>query len=204
VGSAGPEALPLLHGRCKMTSTQRTVRNLTVAALVFQGVHFVEHTAQLIYWLFHPTQMPWMTPWAIAGRDLLAVDGTPRGGTEILHLLGNVIFFGGLIGMVLIAGYAGYKMKRVPYLREAVILQGFHVAENVLLTVSYLTWGTVIGVTTVFGAASGVFESSLRVWSHFLLNLVATYYAVRAIRAMYRKGLFSFTPTTATRELASR
>ena len=187
-----------------MTRSQRLIRDAAVVALVFQVVHFVEHMAQLSYWLANPTQAPWLTPWATVGRDVLAVDGTAGGGNELLHLFGNLIFFGGLIGLVVVAANAGRKMTDIPYLRGALILQGFHVGEHVLLTLSYLGWGSAIGITTLFGTATGVFGSSLRVWAHFLLNLGATYYAVRAVWEMYRMGLLLDRPPVPEAELASQ
>jgi hypothetical protein len=59
------------------------------------------------------------------------------------------------------------------------------------LTGTYLASGEAIGFTTVFGLADGAFGSTLRVWAHFLLNLVATYFALRAVLEMRRSGLLA-------------
>lgn len=179
-----------------MTRTQRLIRDVAVVAMVFQLVHLIEHTAQLTYWFAHPTDSPWLTPWAAAGRDVLVVDGTAGSGNEILHLLGNVIFFGGLVALSVIAHNAGRKTSDVRYLREALIIQGIHVGEHVMLTLSYLAWGSAVGFTTLFGTASGAFGSGLRVWAHFVLNLAASYFALRATWEMYRNGLFVKTGQT--------
>jgi hypothetical protein len=151
----------------------------------------VEHLAQLGYWLANPTEKPWMTPWAVTAKDVLVVNGTPGSGNELLHLIGNLIFLGGLIGAVVLAQHAGSRRNEIKYLNPARYLQSLHVVEHLLLTISYLALGRSLGFTTLFGAASGVFASSLRVWAHLLLNLAGTYFAVRAGWAMYRQGLFS-------------
>lgn len=154
--------------------------------MAFQVVHLIEHAAQLGHWLGNPTEPPWLTPWAMAGRDALAVGGTAAAGSEVLHLVGNLIFLVALLAMAAVAPRAGSRSHQD--LDRAVYLQGFHVVEHLLLTISFLIWGRSLGVTTLFGVATGVFGSSLRVWAHFLLNLVATYYAGRAGWALYRHG----------------
>ncbi|MGH8945624.1 MAG: DUF6008 family protein [Acidimicrobiia bacterium] len=167
---------------------RRVVRDVAVAALVFQIVHFIEHLAQLGYWVLNPVSAPWLTPWAITGRDLLIVDGTAASGNELLHLVGNLIFLGGLLALVTLAR-SEPRGEEIPYLRPALWVQTVHVVEHLLLTGTYLAFGTAIGVTTLFGAASGAFGSGLRVWAHFLLNLVGTYLAIRAVVELQRRGL---------------
>lgn len=169
----------------------RMVRDLAVATLVFQVVHFIEHLAQLGYWMMHPSSAPWLTPWAMAGRDMLVVDGTPASGNELLHLVGNLIFLAGLIALVILVWRVGRSIGEVPFLKPALWLEGIHVIEHVLLTGTYLAGGKAIGFTTLFGLASGPFGSGLRVWAHFLLNLVGTYFAVRAMLGMKRRGLLT-------------
>jgi hypothetical protein len=169
----------------------RVVRDIAVAALVFQVVHFIEHVAQLGYWMSHPASAPWLTPWAIAGRDLLVVDGTPASGNELLHLVGNLIFLVGVFALVALVWRVGQSIEEVPFLKPALWLQGFHVIEHVLLTGTYLAAGKAIGLTTLLGFAGGAFGSGLRIWAHFLLNLVGTYFAVRAVVEMRRRGLLT-------------
>ena len=62
-------------------------------------------------------------------------------------------------------------------------------AEHLLLTTSYLALGRSPGFTTQFGDATKMFGSSLCVWAHFTLNLAATYFTWRAVRAIHQKGL---------------
>ncbi len=168
-----------------MIGSGRLLRDIAVFAIVFQVVHFIEHVAQLGYWFVNSSQPPWLTPWAAAGRDLLAVDGTPGGGNELLHLVGNLIFLGGVVALTLITWNSGRRIRQVRHLSTALIIQGLHVGEHILLTISYFAVGSAIGFTTLFGAAQGAFGSSLRIWAHFLLNLTATYYALRAAWEMY-------------------
>lgn len=186
-----------------MTASQRLLRDIAVFAMFFQVFHFVEHVAQLGYWFVNPNQPPWLTPWAVTGRDLLAVDGTPGGGNEVLHLVGNLIFLAGIVALVLIAWDSGRRIKQIRHLSAALILQGIHVAEHFLLTFSYFAAGTALGLTTLFGTAQGPFGSSLRVWAHFLINMAATYYALRSVREMYAVGLVLARPPVRSREMAA-
>lgn len=167
------------------------VRDVAIAALVFQVVHFIEHVAQLGYWMSHPAAAPWLTPWAIAGRDALIVDGTPASGNELLHLLGNLIFLVGVFALVALVWRVGQSIGEVPFLKPGLWLQGIHVIEHVVLTGTYLAMGKAAGFTTLFGLAEGAFGSGLRVWAHFLLNLVGTYFVVRAVLDMRRRGLLT-------------
>lgn len=166
--------------------SQRTFRVITAVALAgvaFQVVHFIEHIAQLGYWFLHPLQPPWLTPWAAVGRDALAAGGNTATGTELLHLIGNVIFLVGVIGLCAALACKRRALADHPPLRKAISWQGFHVVEHVALTATWLLFGKAIGVSTLFGlVGSGPFLSSYRVWWHFTINLIATIYAVRAVK----------------------
>jgi len=154
---------------------------VAAAGIGFQVVHFVEHLAQLSYWALHPAEAPWLTPWAEAGRDALAVGGDPATGTELLHLLGNVIF---LVGLVALWRYARRSGEREGgALRAGLWLQGVHVGEHVLLTGSWALFGRALGFSTLFGALSGPALAGFRVWWHFLMNLAVTVLAVVALWA---------------------
>lgn len=163
------------------------IEYVTVGALAFQVAHLFEHVAQLAYWLVHPAHAPWLTPWAESGRDLLVVDGTAASGSELLHLLGNLIFMAGIAGLWWLARERGLGIGDVDHLGAAVGLQGAHVLEHTALTASYLIAGKAVGASTLFGAAAGSFGSGLRVWAHFLLNLGATWYAYRAAGSLWRR-----------------
>lgn len=166
----GPDAL----GR-------RLLLAVVIVTLGFQTVHALEHVLQAGYWLLHPADAPWLTPWAAVGRDALAglADGRPGSGSELLHLGGNLVFLAGLVAMAWLAR-SGTRIHR-RWLRAAMALQGLHVAEHALLTVTWLVSGRALGVTTLFGALDGAVMGGVRVWAHFALNVVATAFAVAAV-----------------------
>lgn len=150
---------------------------VAAAGIGFQVGHFVEHLAQLGYWAAHPSEAPWLTPWAAAGRDVLTFGGPPTTGVEVLHLLGNLIFLVGVVGLWM---YARGRVGGSRPLRAALWLQGFHVGEHVLLTSTWLVTGSALGTSTLFGALDGAALSGYRVWWHFIVNLAATILALRA------------------------
>ena len=167
----------------------RWAQYAAVAGLVFQVVHLIEHLAQTGYWFMHPGDAPWLTPWAVVGRDMLVVDGRIVTGNELLHLLGNGIFFGALLAMAWVCKAYQRPASRYPHLGKAIGAQGVHLAEHMLLTFTTFTVGLPIGVSTMFGFASGAWGSSYRVWFHFILNFIATYYAAMAMAEMHEDEL---------------
>jgi hypothetical protein len=167
----------------------RAAQYAAVAGLAFQAFHLLEHFLQTGYWFLNPTSAPWLTPWAAAGRDMLILDGEVSTGNELLHLVGNGIFFGALVAMAYVCRLYGRSTSRYPHLSKAMFAQGIHLAEHVLLTITTLTMGTPLGVSTLFGLSEGVWGSSYRVWFHFILNFVATYYAFMALAEMHEDDL---------------
>lgn len=173
-------ALVLLRSR---RSQEALLVGAAAGALAFQVVHALEHALQIGYWLAHPTSPAWLTPWAAVGRDALAgaSDGSTATGTELLHLIGNLVFLGGLCALWALA-QRSWPLSR-PALRRGTWLQSAHVAEHLLLTATTMLFGQALGVTTLFGlfppaSAAGV---AFRVWAHFLINAGATWYAVAAV-----------------------
>lgn len=170
-----------------MQTPRSSIRLLTyvgVAGLSFQVAHFGEHLAQFAYWVVHPTSTPWLSPWAVASRDVLSAD--PAFGVELLHLLGNGIFLAGLLALVAATRPTG---NTNPMLRIATVLQVVHVVEHVALTVTRMFAGSAIGISTAFGLLEGGQLSSYRVLWHFVVNLIVTVYAVRGMTAAVRGGL---------------
>lgn len=174
----------MIHVHDKIT---RVLKYVAVGALVFQAVHFVEHLGQVGYWVAHPLETPWLTPWAAEGRDALAIGGELALGNELLHLVGNLIFLSGVVALVAYCQRRGREM--LPGLRIALLIQGFHVIEHVALTVTSAIYGKAIGLSTFLGVVSGPLMTSYRVWFHLLINLAATWYAARALAAMHAGGL---------------
>lgn len=165
----------------------RVFKYLAVAALTFQGLHLVEHIAQLGYWLLHPAEAPWITPWAEPARDALAVSGEIALGNELLHLAGNLVFLGGLLALAMYMSRRGAAASRP--VRAASWVQGIHMGEHVALTASTAFLGKAIGLSTFLGFVSGPAMTSFRVWFHFLINLVATWLAGRALLDLHAEGL---------------
>lgn len=159
---------------------------VAVAALSFQVVHAIEHVAQVAYWFVHPDAMPWLTPWATAGRDVLAAttDGHATSGSELLHLAGNVVFLAGLAALVTVVSHRSMPVPRP--MCTAIWIQGLHVLEHVALTATWFTFGRALGVTTLFGTVHGTAGTSLRVWAHLALKLVATTYMLQGLRQLVR------------------
>ena len=159
---------------------------LAVGLLSFQVFHLVEHLIQLSYWFLHPNAMPYMTPWAQEGADGLGLWATlmpgegnmMQRGMELLHLVGNLLFLGGIVALEKLA------TRPLRGLRLAKAIQSVHVLEHVLLTASVFAIGSPIGISTVFGLGEATaWGPTVRVWFHFLINLAATVPAVLALRA---------------------
>jgi hypothetical protein len=167
----------------------RWAQYAVVAGLAFQLFHLLEHFLQTGYWFLNPAEAPWLTPWAAAGRDTLVVGGQVSTGNELLHLVGNGIFFAALVAMVLVCRAHQRPTGRYPHLSKAITAQGIHLAEHLLLTATVFAFGNPLGASTVFGLASGAWGSSYRVWFHFILNFVATYYAAMALAEMHEDDL---------------
>lgn len=184
----GLGAAALAHRRVRSCWTQVLVA-VTAGGIGFQVLHLVEHLSQVGYWVAHPTAAPWLTPWAGAGVDLLArlTDGQPGSGTELLHLVGNGIFLAGLAGAVLLAR-AQQPDDAPRLLRLALWVQAAHVAEHLVLTVTWFATGRSLGATTAFGALTDAPLFATRVWAHYAINLVATGLALRGLGAVAPPG----------------
>lgn len=172
---------PLSSKRQAATWVAGAAAAVATVCLLGQGVHFVEHIGQLGYWFLHPSEPPWMTPWAMEGVYALTVGGNTATGVELLHLIGNGIFLAGLGALVFYCSTLGYSLKEARNLRLALYWQGAHMIEHVVLTATVLLVGKSLGLTTFFGLVDGPIMTSWRVWSHFILNLAGSWYAVKAL-----------------------
>lgn len=173
----------LVAARRARWSVARGLFVVAMGGLGFQIAHVLEHVLQAGYWVAHPTQAPWLTPWAVEGRDVLArlADGQPATGTELLHLLGNAIFMVGIVALALWHRRAG-RPGGGTAMRWAIGLQGIHVIDHVLLTVTWMVFGQTWAATNLFGLIPDgtVIGHAVRVWAHFLINTAATWAAVVA------------------------
>ena len=168
----------------------------------FQVFHLLEHGLQLGYWALNPKEKPWLTPWAETGVDGLAYwcstwpgkgAAGARGG-ELLHLVGNSIFFAGVVAMLALALAAGLRSSTV---RGTVIFQGLHLVEHLVLTLTLFVSGSAWGASTMFGRWTGSELSSHRVWWHFTVNAIATVLGLLALRSLYRAGALAVRPAAA-------
>ncbi len=172
---------------------------LIVGTVSFQVIHFFEHLLQIGYWFAHPGEQPWMTPWGRAAADglcaLLAGHHTKMAtGMELLHLVGNWITFVGLIALYVASRSWRIRGSKMRATRFAFWLQLVHVIEHVSLTSTYLLIGRPIGLSTLLGASfylEGAWASSIRLWWHFVMNLVVTVAFMLAVRELRRAGLLA-------------
>ncbi len=167
--------------------------------LLFQAVHFAEHTVQLGAWFGGFQNMPYMTPWATEltwslGEWMLPGEEDYHRifdvGAELLHLIGNGIFMLGTLGL--------HFLVRNTYSRWANVFQGIHLFEHVMLFCTQYYVHQSIGMSTLFGYfqpyGTDIFDrvamSTFRVWWHFIANLIPSVLVVLsivvAVRA-YRK-----------------
>jgi hypothetical protein len=178
---------------CGGSRRQSALSKVVVGAVGFQVFHFLEHGLQLGYWFFNTKQKPWLTPWAQTGVDGLAFwcqiwpgSGTAgQRGAELLHLVGNTIF---LVGVLALFVLARERRTRNRSIQGAVLFQGLHFLEHILLTATVFVTGRGWGASTMFGRWSGSELSSHRVWWHFTVNAIATAIALSALVAVMRSG----------------
>jgi hypothetical protein len=156
--------------------------------LAFQVGHFAEHAIQFGVWILGDLSnicgrdTPWMSPWVTemvrqAGLILLPSADAPRQmmlGMEVLHLIGNSIFLTSL-GCL-------YYCVRSRWIRWAILIEGFHLYEHLMLTLTAYFVGKPIGLSTLFGGAGIVgsreFAVGYRVTWHFAMNLLPMPFAM--------------------------
>lgn len=157
------------------------VASVATLGLIFQVGHFFEHAAQFTIWVLGDLSnicgrdTPWMSPWVTeivrnAGVYLVPTAAAPRRmmvGMEVLHLIGNSIF--------LVAIGCMYHAVRSKWVRWAFIIEGLHLCEHIMLTVTAIYVGKPLGVSTLFGYAPEFGREAAvgyRVTWHFVLNLL--------------------------------
>jgi len=183
----------------------RYLLGLVGAALLLQVFHTSEHLIQAGYWLLHPFAPAYMTPWANAASQgvgawtrTLGGAGTPMArGMEPMHLAMNLVFLCGCVGMLVLAARS-LDPKALRSCRQLVALQGLHVAEHALLTVTLFTGGVARGLSTLFGAIppSSAGAVAYRVLFHFAVNSAGVILAIRAGRDLLRVATADRTAST--------
>jgi hypothetical protein len=175
-GSVLGASVLILNGRSLRRLSTSLLLSVALAAFAFQLVHTAEHLAQLGNWVRSPSSIPWLSPWAGLGRNVLAgvVWGQRGTGNELLHLVGNGIFLVGALAALLAVRWLG--TGRATWLRRIVWVQGLHVAEHALLVATLLLTGRAEGLSTLFGLVDppSTLAFSLRVLLHFTWNMAGT------------------------------
>ena len=105
-----------------------------------------------------------------------------------MHLVGNTIFFVGVLALFVLARETRTRNRSI---QGAVLFQGLHFLEHILLTATVFVTGTAWGASTMFGRWSGSELSSHRVWWHFTVNAIATAIVLSALVAVMRSGALS-------------
>ena len=167
--------------------------------LAFQVGHFAEHAIQFGIWIIGDLSnicgrdTPWMSPWVTemvrwAGAMVFPAANAARQmmmGMEVLHLLGNGIF--------LISLGCLFYCVRSKWIRWALYIEGFHLYEHLMLTMTAYFLGKPIGLSTMFGGSdiigSREFAVGYRVSWHFVMNLLPMPFAmIGLIEQMRRKA----------------
>jgi hypothetical protein len=168
------------------------------AGLAFQVGHFLEHAMQFAVWILGDLSnicgrdTPWMSPpvteavrWA--GMGMFPTADASRQmmmGMEILHLIGNSIF---LISLVCL-----YYCVRSKWIRWALYIEGFHLYEHLMLTLTAYFVGKPIGLSTLFGGSSVIgsreFAVGYRVTWHFAMNLLPMPFAMIGLMQHMRRN----------------
>lgn len=146
-----------------------------ILGLILQGFHSFEHVVQALYWGSHPLAPAFMSPTAktaAAGLEGLAESfglvAIPTLGMELLHLVGNLIFFTGALTLLLGKGFSSSQREKA---RVLVVFEGIHLLEHVITTSFVAAGQTAWGASVVFGELSGSQAATYRIWWHLLMNL---------------------------------
>ena len=167
-------------------------RKLKVAALIaviggvgLQTFHSIEHVIQGYFWARDPLAPGYMSPLAkkaATGLESIAsstfgISGRSTLGMELLHLVGNTLFFLGIVALVI---GAGFKAKQTAA-KYALAFEGIHLLEHIALTATTVAGFPAWGSSTLYGNLSGSQLSTHRIMWHLVMNLAAlalTLYAI--------------------------
>ncbi len=169
---------------------------LVYGTVAFQVVHTIEHFLQFGFWLRRPYVMPWLSPWALSAQkgltSLFDPQARVQSGNELLHLLGNGVFFAGLVAMADALRRSGVGFSGRRYTVWAFRVQGIHVAEHILLTATWFGFGLPWGTSTLFGHAysmSAPWGPGIRIIWHFIANAVPMVLVLLGLREVRQAGL---------------
>lgn len=147
--------------------------------ILFQIGHFAEHAYQFTHWLVLDRSAPWKSNFAhfladTAGQmvspDLCSDKVLMARGMEVLHTGGNLIFLWTLAAL--------WVLTEARAIRLALLIEGAHLIEHLLLTGSVLAGYPPIGMSTLFGYAPQLMSHEAavgyRVGWHFVMNMIPT------------------------------
>lgn len=162
------------------TSTGRLVLITVVSfGIAFQIGHFIEHLLQAAHWLLRDRSYAWMS--SLAMSLVMWLNPVMKVGMEELHLLGNLIFLLTLIGV--------YILIPNKYLKWAVWVETFHLWEHLSLTLSVISIGRPIGMSTLWGYVGHLPLNEAvgyRVMWHFVMNLIPSALMARGMYQQYQ------------------
>jgi hypothetical protein len=146
-----------------------------ISGLILQSFHSFEHIIQLKYWSGHRDAPGFMSPIAknaATGLETIAhhlgFAGSPSLGMELLHLTGNIIFFFGVLSILISVSSNTVQRSRA---QIAVIFEGIHLIEHMLLSFLVINGRPAWGASTFFGSLSGSQLSTYRIWWHAIMNI---------------------------------
>jgi len=150
-----------------------------------QTFHSFEHLIQGFFWARDPLAPGYMSPIAkkaAAGLESIAahtfgISGRSTLGMELLHLVGNTLFFLGIVGLVLGTGFAAKR----PAALYALAFEGIHLLEHVALTATTVAGYPAWGSSTLYGNLSGSQLSTHRIMWHLVMNVAALLLTIYAL-----------------------
>lgn len=168
----------------------RASAGVILIGIVGQIGHLQEHIAQAGYWIGHPNDPGWMTPWGtgLANGYGVVDSSKPTLGMEILHLTGNFIFLAGLAAVMVISTHTRATQTR-RWGKMGVWMQGIHGLEHLSLTLSiWFGADKAIGLSTWFGQLdAGPGAITYRVWWHFIANVMGSYIFGMAVFNLWKE-----------------
>ena len=186
--------IPVLIILAVLGRTRRVAALLAVVGGVgLQTFHSFEHLIQGYFWARDPLAPGYMSPIAkkaATGLESIAahtfgISGRSTLGMELLHLVGNTLFFIGIIALVIGAGFAVKKPAAV----AAMAFEGIHLVEHAALTATTIAGYPAWGSSTLYGNLTGSQLSTHRIMWHLVMNVAAlalTLYALSTSRGYGR------------------
>lgn len=124
-------------------------------------------------------------------------------GMELLHLLGNGVFAAAALGLAWLLSRRTMDAAKTDtayaLARTGAWVQGLHLVEHIVLTVTLFVTGRSLGLSTWFGTFEGTASATQRVWWHGTVNVVASAFVFAAVAVAFsgfEKRRFARSTTT--------